>query len=138
MPKPKKKLQLLDIDPLELARQLTIVESRFYQKIRPEECLQVTRERKTDHDDNIARVTQTSNQVWSAPFNSHCILIKYQIIHWVTDSVLSHKNPNKRAAILEQFISIADVCSSLRNPFPRCLLPLSDVFRCTITLAWLL
>jgi len=113
MPKPSKKLEILDIDPLELARQLTIMESRLYQKIRPVECLQRTRERKMDHDDNTARVIQTSNWVWSVPFNSHCILIKYQIVHWVTDSVLRHENLKKRAAILKQFISIADVCSSL-------------------------
>jgi hypothetical protein len=128
MPKPNKKLELLDIDPLELARQLTIMESRLYQKIRPLECLQRTRERRTDHNDNIARVIQTSNRVWSAPFNSHYIFIKYKIAHWVTDSVLSHEDSKKRAAILKHFISIADVCSSLRNPFPRCLLPLAVSF----------
>jgi len=65
MPKPNKKLKLLDIDSLELARQLTIMESHLYQKIRPVECLQRSREQKTDHNDNIARVIQTSNQVWS-------------------------------------------------------------------------
>ena len=128
MPKPSKKLELLDIDPLELARQLTIMESRLYQKIRPVECLQRTWERKTNYNDNIARVIQTSNRVWSVPFNNNCILIKYQIAHWVTDSVLSHENLKKRAAILKQFISIADVCSSLRNPFPRSSPPLAMSF----------
>jgi len=123
MPKPGKKLELLDIDPLELARQLTIMESRLYQKVRPVEYLQRTWERKTDYDDNIARVIQTCNRVWSVPFNSHCILIKYQIAHWVADSVLRHENLKKRAATMKQFISTADVCGSLRNPFPRCLLP---------------
>jgi len=63
MPKTSKKLKLLDIDPLELARQLTIMESQLYQKIRPIECLQRAREQKADHNDNIAAVIQTSNRV---------------------------------------------------------------------------
>lgn len=53
----------MDVDPLELARQLTILESQLYQKIRPMECLLRSREQKTDHNDNIARVIQTSNRV---------------------------------------------------------------------------
>jgi son of sevenless-like protein len=62
-PKNPKKIKLLDIDSLELARQLTIIESQLYQKIRPMECLQRSREQKADHNDNIAAVIQTSNRV---------------------------------------------------------------------------
>ncbi|KAG1743304.1 ras guanine nucleotide exchange factor domain-containing protein [Suillus paluster] len=99
LPKPNKKLKLLDIDPLELARQLTIMESYLYQKIRPVECLQRSREQKTDHNDNIARVIQTSNR----------------IANWVADSVLTHEDSRKRSAILKQFISVADRCRSMHN-----------------------
>lgn len=67
-PKNSKKMKLLDIDSLELARQLTILESQLYQKIRPMECLQRSREQKTDHNDNIAAVIQTSNRVCSLPY----------------------------------------------------------------------
>jgi len=66
MPKlfqPNKKLKPLDMNPLELARQLTIMESRLYQKIRPVECLQRLWEQKMDYNDNITRVIQTSNRV---------------------------------------------------------------------------
>lgn len=62
-PKSSKKLNLLDINPLELARQLTILESRLYQKIRPMECLRRSREYKSNYNDNIAIVIRTSNQV---------------------------------------------------------------------------
>ncbi|KAG0700439.1 ras guanine nucleotide exchange factor domain-containing protein [Suillus ampliporus] len=99
LPKPNKKLKLLDIDPLELARQLTIMESHLYQKIRPVECLQRSREQKTDHNDNIARVIQTSNR----------------IANWVAESVLTHEDSRKRSAILKQFISVADRCRSMHN-----------------------
>ena len=67
MPKTSKKLKLLDVDPLELARQLTIMESQLYQKIRPMECLQRSREQKGEHNDNIAAVIRTSNRVSVLP-----------------------------------------------------------------------
>lgn len=63
LPKVSKKLKLQDVDPLELARQLTILESQLYQRIRPMECLTRAREQKTENIDNIAIVIQTSNRV---------------------------------------------------------------------------
>lgn len=63
IPRTNKKLKLADIEPLELARQLTIMESTLYQKIKPMECLQRAREQKTENMDNIAIVIQTSNRV---------------------------------------------------------------------------
>lgn len=99
MPKVNKRLKLLDVEPLELARQLTILESHLYQKIRPMECLQRAREQKTEHHDNIARVIQTSNR----------------IANWVADTVLSHEDSRKRAGIIKQFILIADRCRNLHN-----------------------
>jgi son of sevenless-like protein len=66
-PKNSKKLRLTDVDPLELARQLTIMESQLYQRIKPMECLQRAREQKTENIDNIAVVIQTSNKVRCSP-----------------------------------------------------------------------
>jgi son of sevenless len=63
MPKTSKKLKLLDIEPLEMARQLTIMESQLYQRIRPMECLQRAREQRMENNDNITVVIQTSNRV---------------------------------------------------------------------------
>jgi len=40
-----KKLKFLDIDATEFARQLTIIESRLYGKIKPTECLNKTWQR---------------------------------------------------------------------------------------------
>lgn len=58
-----KKPKLLDIDPLELARQFTILENRMYQRINPTEALKRARAQKTDVMDNIGTVIQTSNRV---------------------------------------------------------------------------
>ncbi|KAG6841265.1 hypothetical protein C0991_000405 [Blastosporella zonata] len=99
LPKTSKKLKLADIEPLELARQLTIMESNLYQKIKPMECLQRAREQKTENMDNIAIVIQTSNR----------------IADWVAESVLSKEDSRKRAAAVKHLISVADRCRTLNN-----------------------
>ncbi|KAF5382528.1 hypothetical protein D9615_002804 [Tricholomella constricta] len=98
-PKSNKKLKLGDIEPLELARQLTIMESNLYQKIKPMECLQRAREQKTENMDNIAIVIQTSNR----------------IADWVAESVLSKEDSRKRATAVKHLISVADRCRTLNN-----------------------
>lgn len=57
-------LKLLDIDSLELARQLTLMESSLYNRIQPEECLKRSAvPNPKDCQDNIATVVQLSNKV---------------------------------------------------------------------------
>ena len=75
IPKFSKQLKLLDIEPLELARQLTILESQLYQKIKPMECLLRSREQRTENVDNITRVIQTSNRV------SYHFYSKFKVCH---------------------------------------------------------
>lgn len=65
-----KRIELLDVDPLELARQLTITESQLYQKIRPSECLQRSKQSRTEYHDGVANFIRRSNRVWfQAPFD---------------------------------------------------------------------
>ncbi|ETW81850.1 hypothetical protein HETIRDRAFT_475375 [Heterobasidion irregulare TC 32-1] len=100
IPKLSKKQKLLDFDPLEVARQLTIIESYLYQKIKPSECLVRSREQKPgENNDNIATIIETTNK----------------IAHWVADTVLSKEDSRKRAAIVKQFINVADRCRNLLN-----------------------
>ena len=63
IPKASKKLKLLDFDPLEVARQLTMIECQLYMKIRPSECLMRSREQRSDNNDNIASIIVTTNKV---------------------------------------------------------------------------
>ena len=63
-----KRIELLDVDPLELARQLTIAESQLYQKIRPSECMQRSKQSqqtKADARDGVANFIRRSNKVGS-------------------------------------------------------------------------
>ncbi|KAJ7134422.1 ras guanine nucleotide exchange factor domain-containing protein [Mycena epipterygia] len=99
VPKSNKKLKLLDMEPLELARQLTIMESQLYQRIRPMECLQRAREQRTENIDNITVVIQTSNK----------------IALWVAESVLSKEDSRRRAGAVKHLISVADRCRALNN-----------------------
>ncbi|KAI0250783.1 ras guanine nucleotide exchange factor domain-containing protein [Lactifluus subvellereus] len=99
IPKASKKLKLLDFDPLEVARQLTMIECQLYMKIRPSECLMRSREQRSDNNDNIASIIVTTNK----------------IAHWVADTVLSKEDSRKRMYIVRQFISIADRCRDLKN-----------------------
>ncbi|KAG6868619.1 hypothetical protein C0993_000209 [Termitomyces sp. T159_Od127] len=98
-PKTTKKLKLTDIKPLELARQLTLMESNLYRKIRSMECLQRAREQKAEHTDNITKIIQMSNR----------------IADWVTECILSLDDARKRATIVKYFISVADYCWTLNN-----------------------
>ncbi|CAG8459456.1 56_t:CDS:2, partial [Ambispora leptoticha] len=66
LPKNMKKLKFLDLDPLELARQLTIIESKLYNKIRPVECLNKAWSKETKEEgeiaENIKAMIVNSNQ----------------------------------------------------------------------------
>ncbi|KAJ7263985.1 ras guanine nucleotide exchange factor domain-containing protein [Mycena haematopus] len=99
VPKSSKKLKLLDIEPLELARQLTIMSSRLYQRLRPIDCLQRMWGQRTENIDNIAVFIQMSNK----------------ISLWTMESTLDNDDSRKRAGIVEQFISVADHCRTLKN-----------------------
>ncbi|KAI0372236.1 ras GEF [Pilatotrama ljubarskyi] len=100
LPKNSKKVKLLDIDPLELARQLTLMEAALYKKIRPMECLQRSREAKPGKTaDNITTIIQLSNR----------------IANWVAESVLSKEDSQKRARVVKHFINLADRCRGMQN-----------------------
>ena len=59
-----KDLKISDIDPLEVARQLTLIEFSLYKKVRPAECLQRTREPSSAHSqDSIAAVIRLNTKV---------------------------------------------------------------------------
>ncbi|OCH91881.1 ras GEF [Obba rivulosa] len=95
-----KKVKLLDVDPLELARQLTLMEAALYKKIRPMECLQRSRESKPGRtSDNITSIIQLSNR----------------IANWVAESVLGREDSRRRAAVVKHFINVADRCRMIQN-----------------------
>ncbi|TIC09657.1 ras GEF [Wallemia mellicola] len=104
LPKNSKKLKLLDIDPLEMARQLTIIESYTFNRIKPDECLNKNwsgpEHLKTHKAHNIRTMIQLSNRLAA----------------WVTHSILGMKDDvKKRASMIKWFIYVAERCRSLNN-----------------------
>ena len=101
MPKNMKKLKFLDIDPTEFARQLTIIESRLYGKIRPTECLNKTWQRKLGPDDAEPAANVKA-----------LILHSNQLTNWVAEMILNQSDVKKRVVVIKHFVSVADVSTS--------------------------
>lgn len=104
LPKNMKKLKFLDIDALEFARQLTIIESKLYSKIRPTECLNKTWQKKLgprepDPAENVKALILHSNQ----------------LTNWVAQMILTQSDVKRRVVVIKHFVTIADKCRSLNN-----------------------
>ncbi|KAL1916088.1 uncharacterized protein VTP21DRAFT_6092 [Calcarisporiella thermophila] len=106
LPKNLRKFKLLELDPLEVARQLTLMDSRLYNKIRPVECLDKAWSNGESGDvaPNVRALIEQSNQITG----------------WVAECILMQVEIKKRAAYIKHFVSIAEKCSSLNN-FNTCM-----------------
>lgn len=98
LPKNMKKLKFLDIDPTEFARQLTIIESRLYGKIKPTECLNKRWQKKPGEGEpnpapNIKALIEHSNQM----------------TNWVAEMILAQSDVRKRVVVIKHFVSVGDV-----------------------------
>lgn len=102
MPKNMKKLKFLDIDVTEFARQLTIVESKLYGKIKPTECLNKTWQKKVGENDPEP-----------APNVKALILHSNQLTNWVAEMILTQLDVKKRVVVIKHFVMVADVCSTM-------------------------
>lgn len=98
MPKNMKKLKFLDIDVTEFARQLTIIESRLYGKIKPAECLNKTWQKKVPEGEPDL-----------APNVKALILHSNQMTNWVAEMILGQMDTRKRVVVIKHFVSVADV-----------------------------
>lgn len=100
LPRNMKKLRLLELDPLELARQLTMLEIKFFNKVQPVEFLKKAwSDKNSDISVNVKCVVNTSNMITS----------------WVARTVLMSGDVKTRAAYLKQFIQVAEVYISCFN-----------------------
>ncbi|KAG0279168.1 hypothetical protein BGZ95_002082 [Linnemannia exigua] len=102
-PRNLKKIKFLELDPLEFARQLTIMEATVYNKIRPVECL---------------------NKCWSSEdpeLAAKAVNIKKMIetsnlyANWINELVLSEKELKKRVLVIRHLVAIAERLRQLNN-----------------------
>lgn len=104
LPKNMKKLKFLDIDETEFARQLTIIESKLYGKIKPTECLNKTWQKKLGPGDpdpakNVKELILHSNQ----------------LTNWVAQMILAQPAVKNRVVVIKRFVTVADRCRQLNN-----------------------
>lgn len=93
-------VSILDFDPLELARQVTIKESRIFCSILPEELLATEWMKKTGSLAVNVRAMST---------------LSTDLANLVADSILQLEEPKRRAIIIKQWVKIANKCLELNN-----------------------
>ncbi|KAL9621942.1 MAG: hypothetical protein Q9160_003604 [Pyrenula sp. 1 TL-2023] len=93
-------VSILDFDPLELARQLTLKASSIFGSILPEELL----------------ATEWNKRSGSLAVNVRAMsTLSTDLANFVVDSILQQEEPKKRAAIIKQWVKIANKCLDLAN-----------------------
>ncbi|KAG0219916.1 hypothetical protein BGX33_011390, partial [Mortierella sp. NVP41] len=102
-PRNLKRIKFMDLDPLELARQLTIMEANYFNKIKPIECL--AKAWMSDDPEVAAKAANIKKMIETSNLFSN----------WIDEIVLSEKDPKKRAAILRHLITVAEKLRQLNN-----------------------
>ncbi|KAI9697050.1 MAG: hypothetical protein M1836_005011 [Candelina mexicana] len=93
-------ISILDLDPLELARQLTIKVSRIFCSILPEELL----------------ATEWTKKSGSVAVNVRAMsTLSTDLANLVAGSILHLEDAKKRALVIKQWIKIAKKCVELNN-----------------------
>ena len=88
-----KAVDLVDFDTLELARQLTVAESKLFRAVDPEQLISHGKLRLTSEAPELKMLSTVSNQITG----------------WVADSILNEHDGKKRATLLKFYIKLADV-----------------------------
>lgn len=91
---------IMDFDPLELARQFTIIESKLFCAIRPEELLALEWTKKNDSKAHNVKAMST---------------LSTDLANLVADTILQLEDAKKRAVVIKQWVKIAAKCLDLHN-----------------------
>lgn len=91
---------ILNFDPLELARQFTIIESRIFCSIRPDELLALEWTKKSDSKATNVRSMST---------------LSTDLANLVADTILQPTEAKRRALVIKQWVKIAMKCLDLNN-----------------------
>jgi len=94
LPRNLKRIRFTDLDPQELARQLTIMEATLYNKIKPTELLGTGWIGHDQHKSANVRATIMANNRQAA---------------WFTELIVSESDVKKRVGVIKQLLLLADV-----------------------------
>ncbi|KAI7852829.1 ras guanine nucleotide exchange factor domain-containing protein [Circinella umbellata] len=101
-PKDITRITLLDIDAMELSRQLTLMDFKLYSSIRPIECLNKAWSREDTEGTVAMNVKQSID---------YC----NRLTCWVTDSILANEEAKKRVVVIKYWAQVASRCRSTNN-----------------------
>ncbi|KAG1439472.1 hypothetical protein G6F56_012285 [Rhizopus delemar] len=95
IPKNMDNIKLSDTDPVEMARQLSVLDFKLYSSIRPIECLGKAWSKDGDRGSVAVNIKQS---------------IRYcnRLTSWVTESILAHDEPKKRATVIKYWVHVAE------------------------------
>jgi hypothetical protein len=95
LPKSAKSMNIIDLNPLEVARQITLIESAYFHKITPKELSHQNwnRPNAAELSPNLIRLIERTND----------------ISYWVATEIVSEINLKLRVKIVKRFITIAEV-----------------------------
>ncbi|KAJ2624146.1 hypothetical protein GGI25_000454 [Coemansia spiralis] len=110
LPRSLSRLRLMDINPQELARQFTLIDSNLFNKVRPIECLKTAWSRKPG-DPKAFNGLNTDIAVNVKAMST----LSTQTTLWVTANILLEHEIKRRAAVIKYFIAFAEHCRSLNN-----------------------
>lgn len=96
----KAQCTILDFDPMELARQFTIIESKLFCAIQPEELLALEWTKKKDSKAHNVKAMST---------------LSTDLANLVADTILNLEDAKKRAIVIKQWVKIAVKCLELHN-----------------------
>ncbi|EDK37819.2 hypothetical protein PGUG_01917 [Meyerozyma guilliermondii ATCC 6260] len=97
-----KKFKLLDIDYVELARQLTIREFKLYSKITKHACIAKVWGRKSGLSESTESIT-------------HFIKASNQLTNFVAYMILRKPDVKKRVQVIRYFVQVAEKCRQYNN-----------------------
>ncbi|KAF3911978.1 hypothetical protein AA313_de0205256 [Arthrobotrys entomopaga] len=91
---------VIEFDPIEMARQLTIIDQKIFCQIAPHELLGKEWTKKQDNRAaNVLEMTKLSTQM----------------ALWIAFTILNDPDPKKRAAVIKHWIKIADKLFEMSN-----------------------
>lgn len=93
---PKKtNFEFMDIDPIEVARQMTLIDSEYFRSIRPYECM--------------GQPWNKPNATTVAPNITKMIHRFNQVSNWVTTQIVQGEKAKGRSEVLQRMITVAQV-----------------------------
>ncbi|KAJ1516483.1 hypothetical protein HMI54_009274 [Coelomomyces lativittatus] len=107
LPRNLNKFKFMDVDPLEIARQLTLIEFSLFSRIIYTEFLN-----KAWSSDRGVSETEARAR---APNLRRMIEMSNRVTSWVADTILAEEDPRRRCLLVKQFIAIANQCKQLHN-----------------------